>query len=256
MLGVAAVYRRGHDLLRPRPAALSRGVLDRDPGRGETPDLGREIGDLLLLTADEVRVDRGSVPRDDDRARCGKGADRLQGLGPLEREGVVAQARGPDSSTRSPVSRTPASGTRTTMSPPVCPRPGWISSTARSPRSMICQVEKVRSGITREVSANSSQRGPPSRAARSMMPGPHSARLRAASSWAWTGTCGSASRNAAVPKVWSKCQCVVTTAWTASAPRRRISASTARPATTDASVSTTTSPRSPPTSVTFMSHHG
>ena len=45
-------------------------------------------------------------------------------------------------------------------------------------------------------------------------------------SWAWIGTAPYASRNAPLPKVWSKCSWVLTTAVTSPAPSRRTSSTT------------------------------
>ena len=66
---------------------------------------------------------------------------------------------GSDSSMRSPPSSTSASGTRTTRSPAVWPRPGWISSTARSPRSSCTAEEKVWVGRRSSVARISSRCG-------------------------------------------------------------------------------------------------
>ena len=45
-------------------------------------------------------------------------------------------------------------------------------------------------------------------------------------SWAWIGTAPYAARNAPLPKVWSKCSWVLTTATTSPAPSRRTSSTT------------------------------
>ena len=77
----------------------------------------------------------------------------------------------------------------------------------------------------------------------------------AATSWACTGTAPYAARKAPLPKVWSKCSWVLTTATTSPAPSARTSSITSRAATADAWVSTTSSPAEPRTRVTLTSNH-
>ena len=62
-------------------------------------------------------------------------------------------------------------------------------------------------------------------------------------------------RKTPLPKVWSKCSWVFTTATTSPAPSARTSSITSRAATADAWVSTTSRPADPRISVTLTSNH-
>ena len=77
----------------------------------------------------------------------------------------------------------------------------------------------------------------------------------AATSCACTGIEPYSARKTPLPKVWSKCSWVFTTATTSPAPSARTSLTTSRAATADAWVSTTSSPAAPRTSETLTSNH-
>ena len=119
----------------PAASASSTGT----PRRGQVAD---RLGD----DADRVALVLARTPgRRARRARARRPSPTwhqaehdVEGERPLQRPASRRRSRTAapsDSSTRSPASSTSASGTRTTRSPAVCPRPGWTSSTSRSPRS-------------------------------------------------------------------------------------------------------------------------
>src|SRR4051812_22806619 len=161
-----------------------------------------------------------------------------------------------DSSTRSPASTTSASGTRTTASPAVWPRPGCSTSTSRSPRSTTRAEEKVCDGTSNRVDAMSACRASlVSASASRWMRRPASCRSAAASSWMSISAASYSSEKTTLPNVWSKWWWVLTTATTDPAAARRISSRTDLAAASEVWVSTTSSPRSPPTRLTLTSRN-
>ena len=135
------------------------------------------------------------------------------------------------------------------------PRPGWTSSTRRSPRSSEIADENVRSGTTTSVAATSAQRGSSSSAAR----GPYlGGVLRGGSRRRSRG------RSARLPRPGARrCRrCGPSASWLLTAHStgrlltRRRSATTSRASAADAWVSRTSSPASPATTETLTSSHG
>ena len=90
---------------------------------------------------------------------------------------------------------------------------------------------------------------------RALIRSPAGTVFSAATSCACTGMAPYSARNTPLPKVWSKCSWVFTTAATSPAPRARTSSITSRAATAEAWVSTTSNPDEPRTSVTLTSNH-
>ncbi len=79
--------------------------------------------------------------------------------------------------------------------------------------------------------------------------------VAAADSCAVIGISPYSSRKALLPKAWSKWSWVLTSPTTGRDESRRRSAITSRAAFVEACVSTTSSPASPSTTVTFTSYH-
>ena len=169
----------------PSASARSAGT----PAAARSRIVWATIAMRVALLLDEVAVDQRAVPGHDDRVA----ADQVEH--DVER---CRASRADGSPRRTPAGRSPrpgrrraatsASATRTTASPEVWPRPGWASSTCRSPRSRTRTEEKVWSATTISVSRTSSRCGSSwSSAYRSLIRSPASTVRAAASSCAWIG---------------------------------------------------------------------
>ena len=254
--GVREVLARERPLAR-RPAPRSTGT----PRRGQVADRLGDDADRVALLLDEVAVDGRAVPGHDDRV----GAEQAEHEVEARAASPAGSSRrrttgGPHSSTRSPASSTSASATRTTSV-----AGGVAAAGVDQLDQPVAEVERpateenVWSAGTISVARTSSRCGSSgSSAYRSLIRSPAVDRARGGRPRG-RGSARSpyASRNAPLPKVWSKCSWVLTTADHRRRRRgARTSSTTARAARPEAWVSTTSRPsRRHRRGVTLTSNH-
>ncbi len=241
---------RGPALLRERPLAASRAPSSgtpRRPGRGSSRPPRRCARAAPGRTPG--RPQRRARARRRCRGRAGEDAGRASAATPSGWQSSPNPGRAAaDSSTRSPANTTSASGTRTTRSPGRVPaaRGGSAPPAGRRGRSP-SRRRTSRSAGTISVSGDLLGARVVGSAAYSALIRSPALIVRAACDASWACDRRSApyaSRNTALPKVWSKCSWVLTTPITAPAPRRRTSSTTSRAARLEEWVSTTSRPRS------------
>ena len=164
--------------------------VDRHARGGQVADGLGDDPDRVALLLDEVAVDERRRARARPRCRCVRLSTTSRRARPLQGVAVVAErpvARSPRPGRRRAARRRRA--TRTTRSPEVWPRPGWTSSTSRSPRSSATAEEKVWSAGTISVSAAPRDAGRRARRRTACLTRSPAARVRSAAlSWAWIGT--------------------------------------------------------------------